>query len=308
MARGRVFLILGVVFALIAGLSVYLIANQAKPQQVAVQDVMVAAVDIQPRTFITADNAKMLFTVTKWPVAMIPPNSLMQPSDAVSKVIVDRVAKGLPVVATNLSSSKTTGQTGLSIDIPSDMVAESMSIADPDAVAGAIAPGDYVDILLSAPHDATQVQATPTAGPVATPAPKVRAEDNGGPSQDASSVTSITQTVLQHVKVIAVGQKTAAAPPAGQQGAQPAAASATTITLLLSHQDALLIKFVKDGGGAYDLVLRRYDDAKADNVTIPVTRSYVEEKYNFLGKITPTPTPTSATTPGATPSPTAKAS
>jgi len=59
------------------------------------------------------------------------------------------------------------------------------------------------------------------------------------------------------------------------------------------------------------VVLRRYDDAKGDVVTVPVTRTYVEDKYNFLGKIVPTPTPAAnapsvTAAPAATPNPTAK--
>lgn len=299
MARGRVFLILGLVLALIAGLAVYLVASQSRPQQVVMADVVTAAVDIPARTYVTDDNMKTYFAVTKWPVALVPPGALVRPADASSKVIVDRVAKGLPILATNLSNNKTTGQTGMSIDIPPDMVAESLAISDPNSVAGSISPGDYVDILLSAPHEAPAASATPVAGPAATPAAKRSDEDI---SPTAAQASTITQTVLQHVKVLAIGQKTTATAP--QQGGQ-ANNSAPTITLLLSHQDALVVKYLKDGGGQYDVVLRRYDDAKADNVTIPVTRSYVEDKYNFLGKVVPTPKPAAAATPvpAATPTP-----
>lgn len=303
MARGRVFLFLGLALALIAGLAVYLVANQSRPQQVVMQDVVTAAVDIPARTFVTDDTMKTYFAVTKWPAALIPPGALVRPTDASSKVIVDRVAKGLPVLVTNLSNNKTTGQTGMSLDIPDGMVAESLSISDPNSVAGSISPGDFVDLLLSAPPASTQVSPTPVPSPGATPAPR-RPDETDLPAPQSPL---ITQSVLQHVKVLAIGQKSAAS--ASQQGGQTSN-SAPTITLLLSHQDALVVKYLKDGGGQYDVVLRRYDDAKGDVVTVPVTRGYLDDKYNFLGKVVPTPTPAGTAAagaiPSATPSPAAK--
>jgi hypothetical protein len=94
-------------------------------------------------------------------------------------------------------------------------------------------------------------------------------EEAGAPGGGGAAFYS-TQTTLQNVEVFAVGTTESAI----QSGAEPATKDAqkeTTnkrggdggaIVLLVDHQDAVILKFVKDVDGIVDLVLRSADDAQ----------------------------------------------
>jgi len=289
-ARGRVFLILGVVLALLAGAAVYVLASRSRPQPVPQVTVIVASADIPARTFITDDNAKTLFATARWPATIVPPDTILTTGDVLGKVVVDHVAKGAPIMKANLSANKTTGQTGLSIEIPMDYVAEAIAISDVNGVAGALSPGDYVAIVVSAP-----LVGAATPGPVGAGTPTQPQPATAGASPTAptslGSIPLITQTTLQRVRVLAVGQRsTASAPPAGGNAPPAPSGSAPTVTFLLSHQQALEVKHMKDAGFLIDIVLRRYDDPKIDTQTVPVTRDYVEGKFNLKPSLSPPPT------------------
>jgi Flp pilus assembly protein CpaB len=52
------------------------------------------------------------------------------------------------------------------------------------------------------------------------------------------------------------------------------------IGFLVDHQDALIIKFVKDSGGTIDLVLRSTDDEQAIR-TDAITMDTLVERFRF---------------------------
>jgi pilus assembly protein CpaB len=293
MSRGRVYLLLGIVLAAISAIMVYITIQGARPKPVPTRSVLVATQVIPPRTFITADNSKTLFAVANWPVAIVPGGVLTSPAPTLNHVIVGDVEKGAPVFASNLSADQTDGQTGLSIDIPAGDVALSIPISAVNASGGAISPGDYIDMLVSVkapdtlnPADATAAAAAAAAGkapavstakPTATPTPAAAA---GGDGSQAGTQT-ISLTTLQHVKVLAMGQNITAAGQATTKSAAPASnAGAPTMTLLLTHQDALLVKYAKDSGSTIDVVLRRYDDNDTSS-TKPVDLNFFLTQFGY---------------------------
>jgi Flp pilus assembly protein CpaB len=91
--------------------------------------------------------------------------------------------------------------------------------------------------------------------------------------------TLSVQTTMQNVEVLAVGQEATApsnsvSPLAG--GRQPG----NVITFLVDHQDALVLKFIKDSGGVIDLALRSPDDSQAVQ-TDAVTLSTIYDQFKF---------------------------
>ncbi len=294
MSRGRVYLLLGVVLAAISAIMVYVTIQGARPKPVPTRSVLVATQVIPPRTFITAENSKTLFAVANWPVAIVPGGVLASPAPTLNHVIVGDVEKGAPVFASNLSADQTNGQTGLSIDIPAGDVAVSIPISAVNASGGAISPGDYIDMLVSvkapdtlnpadaaaaaAAADGGKTTAASTAKPAATPTTAATA---GGDGSQAGQQT-ISLTTLQHVKVLAMGQNiTAAGQATTAKDAAPASnVGAATMTLLLSHQDALLVKYAKDSGSTIDVVLRRYDDSGTSS-TKPVDLNFFLTQFGY---------------------------
>jgi|GEM_PF-1985485 pilus assembly protein CpaB len=295
MSRGRVYLLLGVVLAVISAVLVYSTIQGARPKPVPTRQVLVAAQAIPPRTFITADNSKTLFAVANWPVEIVPGGTLASPTQTLNHVIVSTIEKGAPVFATNLSTDQTAGQTGLSIDIPAGDVALSIPISAVNAAGGAISPGDYIDMLVSVkapdtlnPADATAAASatpgkTPTPSPAKAPSTSADTSASGGAGTPLAGTQTISLTTLQHVKVIAMGQNITAADQAPAAKGAPAPvsnAAAPTMTLLLSHQDALLVKYAKDSGSIIDVVLRRYDDTDTSS-TKPVDLNYFLAQYGY---------------------------
>lgn len=295
MSRGRVYLLLGVVLAAISAIMVYVTIQGARPKPVPTRSVLVATQVIPPRTFITAENSKTLFAVANWPVTIVPGGVLASPSPTLNHVIVGDVEKGAPVFASNLSADQTNGQTGLSIDIPAGDVALSVPISAVNASGGAISPGDYIDMLVSVkapdtlnPADATAAAAAAAAGGKATaasaakPAATPTAAATAGADGSQAGQQTISLTTLQHVKVLAMGQNiTAAGQATTAKDATPASnAGAATMTLLLSHQDALLVKYAKDSGSTIDVVLRRYDDNDTSS-TKPVDLNFFLTQFGY---------------------------
>lgn len=287
MSRGRVYLLLGIVLAGVTAVMVYVTVQGARPKPVPTRSVLVATQAIPPRTFITPENSKTLFTVANWPVSIVPGGTLVSPSQTLNHVVVGSVEKGAPVFVTNLSTDQTSGQTGLSIDIPAGDVALSIPISAVNAAGGAISPGDYIDMLVSVkvpdslnPAD-TSAPATPTAGKAAPTAKPTPSPATTSDAAAAAAVQTISLTTLQHVKVIAMGQNITAAGENTSAKAAPATnAAAPTMTLLLSHEDALLVKYAKDSGSTIDVVLRRYDD-KGTSSTKPVDLNYFLAQFGY---------------------------
>jgi hypothetical protein len=53
------------------------------------------------------------------------------------------------------------------------------------------------------------------------------------------------------------------------------------VTFIVDHQEALILKYIKDSGGTIDLVVRSINDK--DNVaTDPVSLEYLVDLYHFV--------------------------
>jgi len=141
----------------------------------------------------------------------------------------------------------------------------------PDLLAGQIGfrPGDHLDILLSLP---LTPQATQTEG-MAPPS----GNNTGGNSKSGTS----TQTTLQNVEIFALGERSEGGVTAGPGGVQAKTGNANQpLALLVDHQDAIIIKFIKDSGGTIDLALRSADEDRIVR-TDAVTVDSIAERFRF---------------------------
>lgn len=160
-----------------------------------------------------------------------------------------------PVVKNMLKPMGDRTMVGLSLRIPASRVAESVSLASLSSVNNAIVPGDQVDVLASIPSNLVYNFAPPQRPASTSPAP---IWDKSWPTQ--------TQTVLQNVGILAV---------------TPVVNGPTVYTLLLGHQDALIIKYLKDVSANFELVLRSSADQSAQAFTTsPVLPDYLAQKLH----------------------------
>jgi pilus assembly protein CpaB len=208
--------------------------------------VVVAAQEIPERTQIQPP----MLLVKDWPVEVVPPGVISNTQEAIGKFAVEKIYPGEPIFRAKLGGPKEAKT--LSYAIPAGMVAVAVPATAISSVAGAIQPGDYVDVLLSI---------------------GVSVSDALGNKSEEQYTTQLT---LQDVEVLRVGPWTAA-PKAGQP--QAAAESYANITLLLNRQDALVMKYIREKG-AVDFALRPVNDHETFT-TDAVILTYVVERFKL---------------------------
>ncbi len=134
---------------------------------------------------------------TQWPAASAVSGALESMDGALGRVILASVNPGQPLLASELAEAGTGG--GLSSGIPKGMRAVALRSDEVAGVAGFLAPGSRVDVLVTYHNE--------------------------------SSVDPVTATVLVNVKVLAAGQQVKPDP-----SGKPV--TATVVTLLLNPMEA----------------------------------------------------------------------
>jgi Flp pilus assembly protein CpaB len=235
----------GAVLAVLVGVAVYVLVTAAYGQGLtATTSVVVARVDIPERTLFTASNVPDLLATRQLPSEAVPLGALRGVVDAVGKATLQPLLAGEIVMNTPDRLASGEGFTARpSAAIPRDKVALAITAGESVSVAGALLPGDRVDII-----------ATWTA-----------------PGEE-----TIAQTIFPDVRVFAVGPwqgsnrgRSASAAVAGAVSPSPPP-PATTVTLLLDNQQAVITQYLLQTGGHIALALRRFDQG-IDIPTEPVT-------------------------------------
>jgi pilus assembly protein CpaB len=114
-------------------------------------------------------------TVADW-TGPVPPGVLTKPEDAVGRGVIEPIYNGELVVETRIAARG--AGAGLASIIPSGMRAVAVRVNDIVGVAGFIAPGTHVDILIA----------------------------GNPPGANTSQLGTITKTLLQNIEVLSAGQ------------------------------------------------------------------------------------------------------
>jgi len=154
--RARLVLIVGLLFAVIAGVSTFFYAQTTKseaPAPIPTTDVIVAAREIPPKTQITAADLNKV----KMNSDAAPPSALHKAEDVVGRITITAISVGEPILPTKLAGASgapftVIPATALAPDgtIPAGTPqyrAMSITVADALAAGGNVAPGDIVDLL-----------------------------------------------------------------------------------------------------------------------------------------------------------------
>lgn len=260
MRRGGVILILlGIILGLVTAVGTFITISQ-QPQQVQqapTRPIVVALQNIPGRTEIRPEAVGL----QSWPEGSIPPGAFERIDDVVGKLAVDPIYQGqlfLPPMIIDKTKVKET-RSNASFLIPDGQVAVAFSAGGVNGVAGALQPGDTVDIMLTlSPGTLSQAAA---AGRTTATAPT---GTEGEP---------VTQLMLQDVLILQVGSWAAAGSQQGGGG------GGDILTVVLSRQDALSLKSALEQG-SFQLVLRPAGDHKPAT-TEPVTLQYLNKRFNF---------------------------
>jgi len=257
--RGCLWLMAGAVVALLAGLVGYLTLSNAAAQRNAPAaggglpevQVVVAAQAVKVRSPLT-DQDVVLRSV---PVNLAPEGALQETRAAVGKVAMTDLEPGEVILQQRLASPDVTSGNGrTALMMSGDEVLVAFPASDLMSKAGVLKPGDHVDLLFS-----LQV---PTNRGLAG----VRAASD-------SEAELTTFNVLPNVTISAfvAGQVTSENKEIGVPFGY---------LFLVSPQDALVLKYVKDAGGTLDMALRApgvEQPAEAD----PVDVDYVIKRYKL---------------------------
>ncbi len=250
---GRILIVLGLVIGIMAAMLTFVMLAQMQTggQPVPMRSVVVAMQTIPGRTEITAEAVGK----QDWPEGLVPVGAFEKIEDVVGKMALQPIYPGQIVLAQMVVTKGQIGtRTNAPFLIPDGKVAVALSISELSGVAGAIQPGDSVDILLTlSPEPLGQAGRTTTAAATGT---------EGLP---------VTQLMLQNVLVLQAGSWSTS------EG--KAAAEVSILTLVLDRQDALALKSAREQG-TIDLALRRAGDTKIAT-TEPVNLQYLNKRFNF---------------------------
>jgi len=157
-------------------------------------------------------------------------------------------------------------------------VAMAFQTTELGGVAGAIQNGDFVDILISYVLVDTEQE---------LPEPKTPAVEGCPIDCPEQGAVRLAQLLLQDVEVYRVGAWLIPTPTPAAEGEEAAAEApqpepvrSKTLTLLLTQQDALVLKFARESGATIDLVLRGLDEHETVR-TETVSLQYVMTRFDI---------------------------
>jgi pilus assembly protein CpaB len=280
--RGLLFIGIGLVAAIAAGLVVYVLATnisrgveQAGPAvptpQVSTSEVVFALVDIAPRTVITSS----MLTTADYPADLVRTDTFTNTEQVIGLTARAPIYKGVPIIASQVLTGS--GRSGISSVIEKGKVLVAFPANDILNSSVALQPGDRVDILLTIPLSGTaRLDASA----------ETESQVQGG-QRDI-----VSQKTIQNVEVYPSTNWV----PTSEDA--EAVHNAAVLTFLVDHQEALILKYVKDSGGTIDMVVRSLEEAQ-DVWTEPVNLDFLVDTYHFISlppelRTTPTPQTTPA--------------
>ncbi len=260
--------IVGLVVALAAAGGVFLYDATNRQEVQPMRPVVVAVDNIPVSTILDANNRTTLLIVVDQLAATVPDEAFTSLSEIPANAVVTLpIAKGAPLI-NNLKSAYSqlskvispTGNNGLStnsnLTTTEGLVAYALNVGETGTLAAGLQPGDSVDIIVSYTQKATT--GTPTA-PSGAPG---TTSTTGVGANVASNSKLLTKLLLQNVFVLSIGSNYVPQPATQPKAANaaPPAASNTIVTLAVSRDDAVLLKFLKDDGATLEFVLRPVGD------------------------------------------------
>ena len=251
--RGALILMaLGIVLAGGASVLVLGIARQAGEASRAVIPqvyVVMAAREIPDQGQVTPDA----LVIRPFPADFAPVGAISNPDAAINKFAVGTIFKDQVLLEGHVSSARK--EPSMSDRIPAGKVVVWLPM--PDLLAGQVElrTSDRLDILLSL-------------------------------SLGEGKLGTSTQTTLQNVEIFQLGAQRENGVKAGAEGVSMRAGSGgQPLALLVDHQDAVIIKFIKDSGGTIDLALRSSEEERIVR-TDAVTVDSLSERFRFRIPVT----------------------
>lgn len=282
MRRGRVLILLGLILAIGTAAAVfYILSQSATPTtpEVEREDVVVA---IQP---IPADEpVEGRVELRPMPVESIPEGAIRNLEATAGMLAAGPIPQGTILQSELLMTPLEMMQQGeLGRLVEPGFVAMAFPIDELSSVSYGIQPGDYVDILMTFFFVDLDLE-TQVKGPICPPlCPGFEQQREADLSEQRSRLSS--QLTLQDAEVLGVGrwnykpaQIEEGGQTAGTQQQEGPVEPPKYITLMLTPQDALVLKLAREYGASIDMVVRAEDDHQ-QFVTQQVTLDYLLARF-----------------------------
>jgi pilus assembly protein CpaB len=275
--------------------------------------VVVAAQDIPRGTRITQESNAVI--VQTWLEDSAPETGLDDPTQAYGRIARVEIVRGSPILErmlTDMPGEISATGSDAALQIPEGRVGYALPIARYSSVAWALQPGDHVDVLISllmVDVDEEFQTILPNQAACATQAEgcqdgtlgRLEALPNGWivnvfPSE-GQRPRLVTQLTVQDAVVLRVGdwdkepeeqpQETPTAEGEGEGAEAEAGAVPRTsegvkpLTLVVTPQDAAVLKYAEEIGASIDLVLRSAQDSDQEVSTESITLRYLLERFNI---------------------------
>jgi pilus assembly protein CpaB len=218
MDRQRILILFGVAWLSAALLTWFVYAKTQVPREEKKVAVMAAAADLPVGTLLKKGDLKAV----RMPEHDVPKRAVFHDKEALGRVLLYPMTANEPLTLAKLSNP--TSAEGISSTIDAGYRAVSVQVTDASSVAGLIQPGSRVDVLFTRPGNMTE---------------------------------AITSTILQNVKVLAVGRITQVG-----QTVDPRAPKMPVATLVVTPAEAQKLELAKNQG-KISLVLRNPQDSTA---------------------------------------------
>lgn len=256
---GRILILLGLILGFAVFAVAFLFLQQTVPTGPSIElQTTVAVTARQPISQCSVITVEMLDTVEVRIEESV--NTFTNPGQVAGLTALREIPVGSLITRDMVVTLQEAGARGLaSCLIPEGRVALAFPLTDLSSVAGAIQASDFVDVLATITFEA---------------------ELRSGTERRLGQAL-VTQTILQDAQVLHIGLWTVpVAPQTQQQQQQQQAPAANFITLAVTPQDALVLKYLRDDPTfRVDFALRRATE-HGERVTESVTLQYILTRFN----------------------------
>jgi Flp pilus assembly protein CpaB len=293
MRRGRVLILLGLILAVGTAAIVFWVLSgvggEGGPAEVATEEVVVA---IQP---IAEDEpVEGRVDLVQMAVDAIPPGAVRSIEETAGMLAAGPIPQGTVIQPDLLISPQDRmrqGELGKLVEV--GFVAVGLPIDELSSVSYGIQPGDHVDILMTLSFvdvDLDKQVKEPICPficegpPGATEGELVQIDSSG------QFPRLVSQLTVQNAEVLGVGRWSYEPAPLTEEEQQqartqqgevpPAEEPPDYITLMLSPQDALVVKLAREYNASIDLAVRAQDDGQPF-ATDQVTLQYIMARYGI---------------------------
>jgi Flp pilus assembly protein CpaB len=269
------------------------------------QEIVVAAQNI-PRGYLVTSDAVQTAT---WPETSVPDGALTDLEAVLGRIARVDIVLDMPItegMLTDMPGDLGAEGSDAALQIPPGKVAYALPVARYSGVAWALRPGDHVDVIISLlvveldedfqtilPNQSACVQPPEGEGCQGGVLGRLQVLSNGWivnlTPGEAQRPRLVTQLTVQDAVVLHIGDWPGEeyAPPSEEvqpeegeeQPAPPLRAAVEPLTLVVTPQDAMVLKYAQEVGASVDLVLRSAGDT-GQVATESVTLQYIIDRFN----------------------------